>query len=117
LEEIGSDFENGEHSIEANYSVGLGHVLSGIMAHLSSSVISATLVWHLVVEGSRFRFSHEFSQILLSQFESRLIGEDIQFKFRRKKQRKLDGSIVTLFNVYYRPENEEFENMSVWHFF
>jgi hypothetical protein len=100
LEDIGIDFENGDHSIDANYSVGLGHVLSGNMAHLSSSVISATLAWHLVVEGSRFRFSHDFSQILLSQFENWLIGEDIQFKFRRTKTKKLDGLTVTLFNIF-----------------
>jgi hypothetical protein len=53
-----------------NFSVWLGHVLSGIMAHLSSTVISATMVWHLVTKDSRFKFSHEFSHILLSQLES-----------------------------------------------
>jgi hypothetical protein len=80
LQEIGND-EHSENSIDPNFSVRLGHVLSGIMAHLSSSVISATLAWHLVIEESRFLFSHEFSQILLSQFESWLLGEDIQFRF------------------------------------
>jgi uncharacterized membrane protein len=54
--------------------VGLGHVLSGILAHLSSTFISATMAWHLVMKDSRFQFSHDFSQILLSQFESWLLG-------------------------------------------
>ena len=28
-----------------NFKVGLGHVLSGILAHLSSTVLSATMAW------------------------------------------------------------------------
>ena len=59
------------------FSAGLGHVLSGIIAHLSSTVISAPMVWHLVNKESRFQFSHEFSHVLLSQFESWLKDEDI----------------------------------------
>jgi hypothetical protein len=31
------------------FSNGLCHMLSGIMAHLSSTVISATMAWHLAV--------------------------------------------------------------------
>ncbi len=34
-----------------NFKVGLGHVLSGILAHLSSTVLSATMAWHLVIKG------------------------------------------------------------------
>jgi hypothetical protein len=62
---------------EPNFKVGLGHVLSGVLAHLSSTVLSATMAWHLVIKDSRFQFSHDFSHILLSQFESWLLGEDI----------------------------------------
>jgi hypothetical protein len=69
-----------------NFSVGLGHVLSGIMAHLCSTVISAAMAWHLVTNDSRFKFSHEFSHILLSQFESWLRDEDINFRFQRCKK-------------------------------
>jgi len=42
---------------EPNFRVGLGHVLSGILAHLSSTIISATMAWHLVMKDSRFQFS------------------------------------------------------------
>jgi hypothetical protein len=107
MQEIGNYIGDEEYSIEPNYSVGLGHVLSGIMAHLSSSVISAMLAWHLVVEGSRFRFYHDFSQILLSQFESWLIGEDIQFKFRRMKNNETGWIDCNTFQYIYRPEYEE----------
>jgi hypothetical protein len=60
---------------EPNFKVGLGHVLSGILAHLSSAILSATMAWHLVIKDSRFTFSHEFSKILLSQFECWLLGK------------------------------------------
>jgi hypothetical protein len=73
---------------EPNFSIGLGHVLSGILAHLSSTVISATMAWHLEMKESRFQFSHEFSHILLSQFESWLVGEDINFCYRRTKNKE-----------------------------
>jgi hypothetical protein len=83
--QFGSQSEIGELIETPRFSVGLGHVLSGIMANLSSSVISATMAWHLVTEETRFRFSHDFSHILLSQFESWLRDEDIHFRFRRNK--------------------------------
>jgi hypothetical protein len=41
------------------------------------------MTWHLVNKESRFQFSHEFSHILLSQFESWLRDEDIHFHFQR----------------------------------
>jgi hypothetical protein len=65
---------------EPSYGRGLGHVLSGICAHLSSSVISATMAWHLIMNESRFRFSHDFAPILLSQMEDWLLGKDISFR-------------------------------------
>ncbi len=82
--EIREQIENeGETNVEdPNFSIGLGHVLSGILAHLSSTVISATMAWYLVLNESRFRFSHEFFHILLSQFESWLVGNDIHFRYR-----------------------------------
>ncbi len=77
-----SDDEDALRLPEPNFKVGLGHVLSGILAHF---VLSATMAWHLVIKESRFQFSHEFSHILLSQFESWLKDEDIHFRFRRTK--------------------------------
>jgi hypothetical protein len=73
--------------LEQNFDVGLGHVLLGIMAHLSSSIPSMPMAWHLVMD-SRFQFSHEFSQILLSQFECWLLGEDIHFRYGRHKNKE-----------------------------
>jgi hypothetical protein len=81
--QFGNDGEVRSYSQTPTFSVGLGYVLSGNNAPLSSPVISATMTWHLVNKESRFQFSHEFSHILLSQFESWLRDEDIHFHFQR----------------------------------
>ena len=70
------DSTNTEVNKEPSCGEGLGHVLSGICAHLSSSVISATMAWHLIMNESRFWLSHDFAPILLSQMEDWLIKKD-----------------------------------------
>jgi hypothetical protein len=42
--QFGNNGEVRSYSQSPNFSVGLGHVLSGIIAHLSSTVISAPMV-------------------------------------------------------------------------
>jgi hypothetical protein len=75
--------------VEPNYGKGLGHVLSGICAHLSSSIISVTMAWHLVINEERFHFSHEFSGIFLSQMEDWLENKPISFRYRRCLEMKV----------------------------
>jgi hypothetical protein len=102
---------------ELNFKFGLGHVLSGILAHLSSTVLSATMAWHLVIKDSRFQLSHDFSHIHLSQFESWLLGEDIQFRYRRNKQKETGWIDSNVFQYIYRPDEIFFENVCVWEYF
>ena len=61
---------------------GLSRVLSGIRAHMSSSIISPPLAHLLVCQDSRFTFSHEFSYLLVSQLEDFLDDKPINFKPR-----------------------------------
>ncbi len=49
------DHEDALRTPAPNFKVGLGHVISGILAHLSSTVLSATMAWHLVMKDSRFQ--------------------------------------------------------------
>ena len=106
---------------EANYGVGLGHVYSGITAHLWSSIISSPMAWYQVTNGSRFRFSHSFIvTILLSQLESWLDGKHIQSRYRRNGVTKNGWLDSTLFNYIYRPSQEIyeglFENMCIYEY-
>jgi len=96
-----------------NFKVGLGHVLSGILAHLSSTVLSATMALHLVMKDSRFQFSHVFLQILLSQFESWLLGDDIKFRYRRNKNKETGWIASNVFQYIYRPELCDFDTVCV----
>jgi hypothetical protein len=75
------------------------------------------MAWHLVIKDSRFTFSHEFSQILLSQFECWLLGEDIQCRYRRHKNKETGWLDSNLFQYIYRPENDDFDRLSVWEYF
>jgi hypothetical protein len=89
-----------------------------VLAHLSSTVLSATMARHLVIKDSRFQFSHDFPHILLSQFESWLLGEDIQFRYKRNKQKEtgwIDSNNV--FQYIYRPDEYFFENVCLWEYF
>ena len=115
--QFGNNGEVRTYAQTPNFSVGLGHVLSGIIAHLSSTVISATMAWHLVIKESRFQFSHEFSHILLSQFESWLKDEDIHFRFRRTKNEGTGWVDSNLFQYLYRPDYEHFDSICVWEYF
>jgi hypothetical protein len=47
------------------YGKRLGTVLSGIAAHVSSFIISATLAWRIAVVGSRLQFSSNFSPVIM----------------------------------------------------
>jgi hypothetical protein len=85
---------------EQNFRVGLGHVLSRILAHLSSTIISATKAWHLVMKDSRFQFSHDFSQIL---FYSLKAGHQVMIyssDIGETKRRKLAGLTLMFFSTF-----------------
>jgi hypothetical protein len=107
-----------------SYGDGLGHVLSGIAAHISSFILSATMAWRISVVGSRFRFSHQFTPLLLRQVEDWIDDTgDIQFRIRRKCISNDDGDKEfiswldsSLNNYIYRPKHRKFDNMCLWEF-
>jgi hypothetical protein len=71
------------------------------------------VAWHLVNKESRFQFSHEFSHILLSQFESWFKDEDIHFRFRRSKNEGTGWEDSNLFQYLYRPDYDQFDTICV----
>jgi hypothetical protein len=75
------------------------------------------MAWHLVIKDSRFQFSHDSSHIFLSQFESWLLGEDIQFRYRRNKQKETGWIDSIVFQYIYKPDEILFENICVWEYF
>jgi len=96
---IGNDNNESSQDNEINDSThpdhieGLGRVLTGINAALSRNVVSSTMA-HLLVcqEGSRFTYSHKFSNLLLTQMEDSLEGREVHFVLRRNKSKS--GEVV-----------------------
>jgi hypothetical protein len=71
--------EVGEYQDE--YIEGLSRILGGIRAHVSETVVSTTLAHAMMLRGgTRFRFSHEFAYLMLSQAEDYFDGKDINIR-------------------------------------
>jgi hypothetical protein len=84
---------NDKHDGEPNFGEGLSMVLSGLNAATTRNVISATMA-HLIPcnDGSRFVYSHTFSDLLVGQMEATLEGQDINVCIRSNK---LQTKIIT----------------------
>ena len=77
---------NDKHNGEPSFGEGLSRVLSGLNAATTRNVISATMA-HLIPcnDGSRFVYSHSFSDLLVGQMEATLEGEDVNVRIRSNK--------------------------------
>jgi hypothetical protein len=78
--------ENPQERKEPSFAEGLSRVLSGLNAATTRNVISATMA-HLIPcnNGSRFVYSHEFLDLLVTQMEATLEGQDITVRIRSSK--------------------------------
>jgi hypothetical protein len=97
------------------FGEGLSRLLSGLNAATTRNVISATMA-HLTPcnGGSRFVFSHEFSDLLVGQMEASLEGQETNVCIRSNKSK--DGILKTwpdsLADDYiHRPIDKNFEQM------
>ena len=100
--------------IEPSFGEGLSRLLSGLNAATTRNVISATMA-HLIPcnNGSRFVYSHDFSDLLVGQMEATLEGEITNVRIRSNK---LNNETITwpesLADDYlHRPSDNEFENI------
>ncbi len=71
---------------EPSFVEGLSRVLSGLNAATTRNVISATMA-HLIPcnNGLRFVYSHDFLDLLVSQMEATLEGQDVTVQIRSSK--------------------------------
>ncbi len=84
---------NEKHNGEPSFGEGLSRVLSWLNAATTRNGISATMA-HLIPcnEGSRFVYSHTFSDLLVGQMEATLEGQDIYVRIRSNK---IQNKIIT----------------------
>ena len=106
--------EDPQEGKEPSFAEGLSRVLSGLNAATTRNVISATMA-HLIPcnNGSRFVYSHEFSDLLVSQMEATLEGQDITVRIRSSKyEEKITTWPESLADDdLHRPIENEFEQM------
>jgi hypothetical protein len=71
---------------ETSFREGLCRVISRLNAATTRNIISATMA-HLIPSngGLRFVFSHDFSDLLVSQMEATLKGQGINVRIRSNK--------------------------------
>ena len=107
---------NSEKSLD--FVEGLCRLLSGVTTHLSSTVVRAPLAHVLLVKGSRFQFSHSFSNLLLTQIIDYLDGEkEISFYLRRGYSNSVkEVQWPEMFATNYLERPLELEHVSVKEF-
>ena len=93
--------------IAPNFCEGLKRILSAVYAHTASNVLSSTMGWKILYEGSRFKFSHLTKTIPLSHLIEWVDGSN-NLDFKLKKIKKVDDTfehVVDMFinNIIYRP--------------
>ena len=85
--------QEGHQAPDPDHIEGLGRVLTGINAALSRNVVSSTMAHLLICQGgSRFTYSHDFANLLLTQLEDVLEGKEVHFILRRNKAK--DGEVI-----------------------
>ncbi len=100
---------------EPSFGEGLSRVLSGLNAATTRHVISSTMA-HLIScnNGSRFVFSHDFSELLVWQMEATLEGQDTNVRIRTSKVPSGEFKCWpdSLADDYtHRPLQQEFEDI------
>ena len=117
-EEIQAGVQNPDTDAD-NFVEGLCRLLGGMNAATSRDVISATMAHLLVCRGgTRFKFSHDFGPLLISQLEATLEGENVD---RRIRINKLKGKTIawpdsSADDYIYRPTIDSFEQICSYEF-
>ena len=88
-----------------DFKLGFQRVLRGITGHLCESVISSNLAAHIVSTGTRFHFSHDFSNIMLKQFEEYFAGNYVEYTMRWSREKQTGYVDSSVFDYIYRPQS------------
>ena len=110
--------ERDETDNEPDFVEGLCRMLGGMHAATSRYVVSSTMA-HLLIcqDGTRFKFSHGFSDLLVGQLEASLEGLPVDFRLRvnRHNKKKTVWKDSLADDYLHRPEKSytevNFENM------
>ena len=101
-----------QSNVEDEYSEGISRLFSAVIAHSKANIVSAPLARHLVINGSRFHYSHEFARLPIHAFARYAQGQEVGHILRKHKNEFIPRSIVT--DYIHRPL--ELLRINVWTF-
>ena len=90
-----------------DFAEGLKRMLTSLYGHTSNNVLSSTMATKLLIDGERFKFSHDFKSIPLKHLIEWLSGEEhLEFKLRKvriddNKYEHVQDMFIN--NMIYRP--------------
>ena len=93
----------------SDFIEGLIRVMSGIRAHMASTIVSAPMAHLLATRGSRFHLSHETKGLPVAQLEDLQEGKEISYYYRTTK--KTNGSNN---DGYNNDNSNDEEDVVVW---
>ena len=74
--------------IAPDFCEGLKRMLSAVYAHTSKNVLSSTMAWKILYQGTRFKFSHKTEPIPLPHLIEWVEGADnLDFRLRKIKKK------------------------------
>jgi hypothetical protein len=110
----------------SGFSEGISRMLCGLNAATSRDVVSAPMAHFLVCNnGKRFRYSHDFAPLLISQMDDTLAGRPVRGILRKSKKFSKEPLkhredvlwLDSLSNDYlYRPHTRDLDGMSLYEF-
>ena len=91
-----------DQRFDLDYSEALSRLVGASLAHSANNVISPWLAKHLLNQGSRFRFSHEFRNVPHASMQAELFDEAIKYRrvksFGRKGESYIDSGPLQYLN-------------------
>ena len=101
------DAEETTENISPDFCEGLARMLSSLYGHTANNVLSSTMAAKLLLDESRFQFSHEFLNIPLKHLMEWAEGiDDLEFKLRTVKNKDGEYEHVQdtfINNMIFRP--------------
>ncbi len=110
-DEIRSGIRDKNDEDESDLVEGRCRMLSGMHAATSRYVVSSTMAHLLICQnGTRFKFSHDFSDLLVGQLEAALHGEEVDFRIRvnRHKKEKIAWKDSLKDDYFHRPNGPKY---------
>ena len=95
--------QNPENDVElSDYQKGFRRMLAAIYSHTGAHILAAPMAHFLAMEGSRFRYSHDYDSLPTHAIENLLLDQTVFMRFERVRGRRIP--FCKAHHYLYRPE-------------